>query len=125
MSEKRKAIAQRHFSKKTSLKRKSAIHGGNRAQSFTKKTVGIMGVGMVGGAVARIFENPVLYDPHKKLGSLKEINQADIIFICVPTPYDEKRGGFDLSIVKESIGNLSGNKIIVVKSTIVPGTTEL
>ncbi len=89
------------------------------------KKIGIMGVGMVGGAVARVFENSVLYDPHKKIGSLPEINTADIIFVCVPTPYDEERGGFDLSIVKEAIEHLRGNKIIVIKSTILPGTTEL
>ena len=88
------------------------------------KKIGIMGVGMVGGAVARIFDKPLVYDPHKGIGSLEEINQADVVFICVPTPYDEERGGFDLSIVEEAIGNLKDGKIIVIKSTIVPGTTE-
>lgn len=124
MSGKKPVRARRHLLKIKARAKRPDTRSEMRAQSFTKKTVGIMGVGMVGGAVARIFENPVLYDPHKKLGSLKEVNHADIIFICVPTPYDEERGGFDLSIVEESIGNLNGNKIIVVKSTVVPGTTE-
>jgi len=95
------------------------------ASGFSKKRIGIMGIGMVGGAVARVFENPLLYDPHKNIGSLQEINEADIIFVCVPTPYDEERGGFDLSCVTESIENLRGNKVVVIKSTVLPGTTEL
>ncbi|MBI4120926.1 MAG: UDP-glucose/GDP-mannose dehydrogenase family protein [Parcubacteria group bacterium] len=87
--------------------------------------VGIMGVGMVGGAVARVFKDPILYDPHKGLGSLKEVNQADAVFICVPTPYDEEKGGFDLSIVREAVNGLLPGKIVVIKSTVLPGTTEL
>jgi len=86
--------------------------------------VGIMGIGMVGGAVARVFENSLLYDPHKGLGSAKEVNYADTIFVCVPTPYDEGKGGFDLSIVREAINELLSGKIIIIKSTVLPGTTE-
>lgn len=73
--------------------------------------------------MARIFEEPLLYDPHKNLGSRDEINQADLIFVCVPTPYDEGSGGFDLSIVREAVGLLAPGKIVVIKSTVLPGTT--
>ena len=116
--------------KKSAISKKRGVkntngRGAQKDQSFSKKKVGVMGVGMVGGAVAKVFEKPILFDPYKKLGSLKELNTADIIFVCVPTPYDEKRGGFDLSIVKEAIEKLQGSKIVIVKSTVVPGTTEL
>lgn len=100
---------------------------------MTKK-LGICGVGMVGGALRRYFEEKdgiklFLYDKGRNLGSYQEINQADIIFVCVPTPYDcpPPRGtdkGFDLSCVKEVFRNIQGKKTIVIKSTVVPGTTE-
>ena len=83
--------------------------------------IGIMGVGMVGGAMSKWFKDAILYDPPKKLGSDKEINEADVIFVCVPTPYDN---GFDLSYVKKAILTLSSPKIVVIKSTVTPGTTE-
>jgi len=84
-----------------------------------------VGVGMVGGALARYLDDPILYDPYKKLGSLKELNTADMVFVAVPTPYDNTRGGFDLSIVEETLGNLDGEKIVVIKSTVIPGTTDM
>ena len=92
-----------------------------------KIKLGIMGVGMVGGALRYYFEkkglNPLLYDPGKNLGSLKEVNLADIIFICVPTPFNREKG-FDLSFVEEACRGIEGKKIVVIKSTILPGTTE-
>lgn len=93
-----------------------------------KYNIGIMGIGMVGGSVARYFESkdakPILYDPPRGLDSKEEINRADIIFICVPTPYDQERGGFDLSYVKQAMSIINGERIIVLKSTILPGSTE-
>jgi len=92
-----------------------------------KKTIGVCGVGMVGGALKRYFEKkemkPFLYDKGKNLGSIEQINQADIIFICVPTPFNKEKG-FDLSFVEEACENISSEKIIVIKSTVLPGTTE-
>jgi UDPglucose 6-dehydrogenase len=91
------------------------------------KHIGILGVGVVGGAVKAYFEKegitPLVYDTGKKLGSLEEVNQADVVFVCVPTPFVEGHG-FDLSYVKTAIGSLTGNKVVVVKSTVVPGTTQ-
>lgn len=92
-------------------------------------TVGIMGsAGMVGGAAKRYFEkrgeHPLCFDKYKNEGSLEEVNKADVVFICVPTPYDEAKGGFDLSFVKSAISSLAGEKIIVIKSTVLPGATD-
>jgi UDPglucose 6-dehydrogenase len=93
-----------------------------------KYKIGVMGTGMVGGALIRYFEKkgivPIQFDPPKNIGSAEEINTADVIFIAVPTPYDEEKGGFDLSYVDQAIGVLTGEKIIVLKSTILPGTTD-
>lgn len=94
-----------------------------------KWKLGIIGVGMVGGALRRYFEQkreikPFLYDPGKNLGSVEEVNQADVIFICVPTPYRKDGKGFDLSFVEDAFNNIKGEKIVVIKSTVLPGTTE-
>jgi UDPglucose 6-dehydrogenase len=93
------------------------------------KKIGIMGVGMVGGALLRYFIQhqslqPVLYDPNKNLSNAEELSQAEIIFMCVPTPYDEARQGFDLSYIDQALSLIKGEKIIVIKSTVLPGTTE-
>ncbi len=90
-------------------------------------SIGIVGTGMVGGAVRRCFEKagitPFVYDKGKNEGSVADVNRADVVFICVPTPYAPEKGGFDLSYVREAIGNLTGEKIVVLKSTIMPGST--
>lgn len=92
------------------------------------KNIGIVGVGMVGGALKKYFESkgiqPSVYDKGKKYGSMSEVNKADVIFLCVPTPFDKEKKSFDLTYVEESCQNISGNKIIVIKSTIVPGSTQ-
>src|SRR3990167_956714 len=81
--------------------------------------------GMVGGALLKWFPQAIQYDPPKELDG--DLNKADIVFICVPTPYDD---GFDLTAVQSVIRNLNqfqyleGEKIVVIKSTVLPGTTQ-
>src|SRR3990172_11021951 len=59
-----------------------------------------------------------------------EVNNSDVSFISVGTPSDS-RGNIDLSIVKaasaslgDSIGRKKDYHVVVVKSTVVPETTE-
>lgn len=96
------------------------------------KKVGIIGVGFVGksfslatvrGALEGVIPSPILYDKYRGIGSVEEINKTDIIFICVPTPYD-KKVGFDASAVEDAFSVIKGKKIIIIKSTVIPGTTE-
>jgi len=42
----------------------------------------------------------------------------------VPTPFNKEKQSFDLAHVEKSCNNISGNKIIVIKSTVLPGTTQ-
>lgn len=91
--------------------------------------IGIVGVGMVGGALKDYFEKRgdveiFLYDKGKNLGSMEEVNKADVVFVCVPTPYKEDLGGFNLSYVEETCQNLTTGKTVVIKSTVLPKTTE-
>jgi UDPglucose 6-dehydrogenase len=101
------------------------------------KTVGIMGLGMVGGAMYRYFEKHrglvpgetlVGYDPVKEgFDDLSAVQRADIVFVAVPTPYltgEDGRVGFDLAYVRSAIASLEGAKTIVIKSTVLPGTTD-
>ena len=95
--------------------------------------IGIIGVGMVGTPLKRWFEengykkgeNLFLYDIDAKKGYFDNINMADIIFIAVPTPRSSD-GSCDLSAVKNALSGVDvwASKIIVIKSTVPPGTTE-
>jgi UDPglucose 6-dehydrogenase len=97
-------------------------------KKFTK--AGIVGTGMVGGAMQRYLEKKegvelFLYDKGKNQGSKEDINKAEIVFICVPTPYLKDGKGFDLSYVEETMDWLDGEKVVVIKSTVMPGTTDM
>ena len=89
--------------------------------------IGIIGDGIVGGALRAWFESQGAdvhaYDPPKGLRDRSVIDDAEIVFICVPTPYDAVRG-FDQSYLLDAIGSITGCKIVVVKSTVLPGTTD-
>lgn len=96
---------------------------------------------LIGKGLAKYGNEVVFYDiDWKKIADLtkegysaslepKTIETTDITFICVPTP--TKNGRIDLNYIKsaaEVIGNIIKNKpsyhLIVIKSTVVPTTTE-
>lgn len=91
--------------------------------------IGIVGVGYLGGAVKYWFDkqnfSAFFYDKYKEVGSLQDLNKAEIIFICLPTPFIEKENkGFDDSAILEVLQEINGQKIIVIRSTVLPGFTE-
>lgn len=95
-----------------------------------REKIGIVGLGFVGGAVRHWFENErredselFVFDKYKNEGSPEEINRAEIIFIAVPTPYKEG-SGYDDSAIEETLNTLKEPKIVVIKSTVLPGSTE-
>ncbi len=97
-----------------------------------KIKIGIVGVGMVGGPLKRYFEEHkgylrgkdlFLFDTDPKKGFYDPVNKADVIFISVPTPRS-KNGSANISFVEDAVSRIKGEKIIVIKSTIPPGTTE-
>jgi len=90
--------------------------------------IGIIGLGYVGGAVRHWYEEHTshelfLYDKFKEIGSVDEVNEADVIFIAVPTPYHTDGRGYDDSAVADAVSNVRPGKTIVIKSTVLPGTT--
>ena len=105
---------------------------------MTKYKIGIIGKGFVGNAVAHGFSSGSGYDadiyihdknPDLSQHSLEEVvSKSDFIFISVPTP-SNKDGSINLDIVYSVITDINNintqNKpIILLRSTIVPGTTE-
>ena len=96
--------------------------------------IGIIGNGFVGSAVAQGFAqwaNVRIYDsePSRSTHSWDEVARlSEIIFVCVPTPMDDSDSGRqDLSILDSVMWDLdrtaSTNATVVIKSTVVPGTT--
>lgn len=89
-------------------------------------SVGIIGLGTVGGALEAFFRTTgrsiARYDTLKGIGSAAEVSQASVLFICVPTPFDAAIG-FDVSAVETALKSIQGSKVVVIKSTVLPGTT--
>lgn len=99
--------------------------------------LGIIGYGYVGQAVANGFNNASggkdtirFYDKYKDSTPLEEvIKKSEFIFVCLPTPMKEDESGIDLTIINESVEDITKytnntGKIIVIKSTVIPGTTD-
>ena len=93
--------------------------------------IGIAGYGFVGAALHRLLvrgpNNTIaLYDryipEYSGAEALARLNRCDLVFVAVPTPFDESRNACDLSNVREVVGRL--NVPICIKSTVPPGTIE-
>ena len=88
-----------------------------------QKTIGIIGVGMVGGAMYAYYPDAIPYDVMRYPDNKEKVSEADIFFICVPTPYVEGVG-CDTSIVENVLSWVPAGKTIVIRSTVIPGTTD-
>jgi len=93
--------------------------------------VGIIGLGFVGGAMFQSFQEKGVdvhgFDKYKKIGSFDKCLECEILFLCLPTQFNENTNCYDKSCIEEVCGSISGynyNGIIVIKSTIEPLTTE-
>lgn len=107
------------------------------ADLITPAKLGIIGYGIVGQAVAYGFSQPEIkdrytitfYDKYKESTPIRQvISDSEFIFICLPTPMKANESGIDLSIIEEMIEKITEwtdntDKIIIIKSTVVPGTT--
>jgi UDPglucose 6-dehydrogenase len=89
------------------------------------KKIGIVGVGFVGGALNRLLKSEFeifLYDPAKKTSCTKnEINNCDVIFLCVPTPFDWSINDYNYSAIYQSFSWIRQGALVVLKSTVQPG----
>ena len=98
--------------------------------------IGIIGQGFVGTAIYEGLKNYYkIYtydiDENKCNSSLMDVLiNCEIIFQCLPTPMSSN-GECDLSIVEQSLRNINKKApvlqdmpIVIIKSTVPPGTTE-
>lgn len=93
-----------------------------------KQSIGIIGIGVVGAAAAEYYKAHVdqplfLYDKFKKIGDFATAANADYIFLCLPTPARDD-GAQDISALEEVVGMMPQGKAVIIKSTVLPGTTE-
>lgn len=67
----------------------------------------------------------ICFDLKLKQTNLEDVVYSDICFVCVPTPKNEN-GSCNTNIVRNIVGDLycaNYNGIVVIKSTVTPGTT--
>ena len=92
---------------------------------MSKKTVAIVGYGVVGTAYNKVFPDAIIYDPFKeeyKNTTKEDVNKCDVAVVAVFTPHKED-GSLDISIVEEVI-NWIECPLIIIKSALHPGTTD-
>ena len=97
--------------------------------------IGIIGQGFVGNAIYQKFKN--YFDVHtydldesKSNDSKENVIHQQFVFLCLPTPMNTN-GSCNVDIIERELENIdliADNheivKTIVIKSTILPGTTE-
>ena len=104
--------------------------------------LGVVGQGFVGTAVREVMSNYYecnTFDIKQDCNcdTLRElVTKSDIIFVCVPTPMN-RDGSCNTDIVEDVISDINdsvhidrlnhnpkGDKVVVIKSTVPPGTTD-
>lgn len=94
--------------------------------------IGIIGLGMVGEPLRKWFEEVngykrgkelFCYDVDPKKSYADDVNKADVIFVAVPTPPNPD-GSCNTSIVESVVPQIKDGKIVIVKSTVSPGTVQ-
>jgi len=102
------------------------------------KRIGVIGRGFVGTAVEYGFSAQTgcdaelrSYDinPSRSTHTLEDtVNNSDVIFVSVPTPSNPD-GSMHLDILESALSDIDnvykGNAIILIRSTVIPGTTKI
>jgi nucleotide sugar dehydrogenase len=95
--------------------------------------ISIIGLGFVGNAIYKSLKlkqvNVIGYDKYKEnTNSFQECLNSQIMFLCLPTIYDDILKSYDKSCIIETLELLEKNNyngLIVIKSTVEPETTKL
>jgi len=100
--------------------------------------ISIIGVGFVGSAMAESFTqkgyeigtNLFVYDKYKNggIGTFESTLDTKVMFLALPTMYDENEKTYDTSAIEETCQLLIQNNYdgaVVIKSTVIPETTQM
>jgi len=96
---------------------------------FKSSQIGIIGAGYVGSAIKHHFKDAKIWDKYVSTPNThEEVMKQPLIFVCLPTPYSNKKKpgvlhGADISAILENLANIPAGRIAIIKSTIPPGTT--
>ena len=95
------------------------------------KTVGVIGIGFVGSAVVHSLKTKGVTvaenDLPKPSGTFEDAASCDVVFLCLPTQYDEREKRYDTRALEVTCKSLSESEfagVALVKSTVEPGTTQ-
>ena len=89
--------------------------------------IGIIGLGTVGSAIKTGLEGTheiLVHDTKFDTGITDATESTDFVFVCVPTPSVDGSGECDTGIVESVLGQLPEGTRVVIKSTVIPGTTQ-
>ncbi len=94
--------------------------------------IGIIGLGVVGSAVFKSFEkknlDPIGYDKYKHIGTLYDTLLCELLFLCLPTPYDPDIKSYNKDSLDDVCQQLKENNfmgLVVIKSTVEPETSVI
>ena len=94
---------------------------------------GIIGLGFVGGAISKSFQEKGIavigYDKYKNggIGNFKDTLKCEMLYLCLPTLFQPEINQYDKSAINEVLEKLQENNytgLIVLKSTVEPETTQ-
>jgi nucleotide sugar dehydrogenase len=98
--------------------------------------VGICGLGFVGQAIESFMKDAltntliqglVVYDKYKKINNVEALISADLLYICIPTPYEEPIKSYNMNELDSTLALLAKMQykgLILIKSTVLPDYCE-
>ena len=94
--------------------------------------ISIIGLGFVGGSMVKSFKLKGFqvkgYDKFKESDSFEECLKSDIMFLALPTIFNEETNTYDKEPMHETCKKLVENNykgLVVIKSTVEPETTKI
>ena len=92
---------------------------------------GIIGLGFVGNAIKQSFNifniHTITFDKYKKIGNFNQCLETDLLFLALPTQFNEKTQEFDKSEIIQTCTLLQNHNykgLVIIKSTVEPETTK-